>query len=77
MQTLQDRVTMKFNINKTNMLLGTGTIIGGCIMAFFQPVAGAILGGIGGVLLQLTQELPAPIPAKKPVMKKKESEDTK
>lgn len=62
---------MKFNIDKHCLIAGSMVIGAGMIMAFFEPVGGALTAAIGGVVLQLNIDTK---PEKKP---KGKSEVTK
>ena len=60
---------MKFQIDKTYLILGSIAIVSGMMVAFVEPVGGALLSSLGGIGLQLKFD---PEPKKKVIPKKAE-----
>jgi hypothetical protein len=56
---------MELLIEKKNLIIGGVMLIGGCVIAYLEPIAGALLSGAGGVMLQMRLETKAPDPLAK------------
>jgi hypothetical protein len=56
---------VKLIIEKRNLIIGGAMIIGGALAAYLEPIGGALVSGMGGIVLQVHLEKPAPDPLAK------------
>ena len=62
---------MRFNIERNYLILGIVAIVCGMIVAYFEPVGGALMAALGGIGMQLHLDSEPVVPVVPVVPEKK------